>query len=246
MASSDRHAEASSSQSVISSSEDTPQGDKITEQDNITEQDFASPTPRHLSVHRESGIRSVRQSMYEPSKPKPRWFEQKKNMTFQFKLTPKGRASGAPSAAKVPMANEDGSTTEAKKSESGIGEESSSSSKPPGAGGVQSTRNIPIHELTEDPTAWQRLLTSALFLMKEDHLPKPGQSKVVDLGLAHSRMAGGKHLAMKHHSSGEHQSLVQSENSEAKRVMWKVVVKPAGSSGPVKTKVPMANEDGSS
>lgn len=169
-------------------------------------------------------------------------------MTFQFKLTPRGRAGGpgGASVSKVPMANEDGSTTEAKPSESGSGEGSTPSSKPPGAGGVESTRNLPIHELSEDPTAWQRLLTSALFLMKEDHLPKPGQSKVVDLGLAHSRVPGGKHLAMKHHSSGEHESLVQNETSEAKRVMWKVVLRPAGSSGVVKTKVPLANEDGSS
>ncbi|KAE9982454.1 hypothetical protein BLS_006034 [Venturia inaequalis] len=188
--------------------------------------------------------------MYEPAKPKARWFEQKKDMTFQFKLTPRngraGGSGGAASTSKVPMANEDGSTTETKKSESG-GEDSSSSSKPPGAGGPTSTRNIPIHELTEDPTAWQRLLTSSLFLMKEDHLPKPGQSKVVDLGLAHSRTAGGKHLAMKHHSSGEHQSMVQNEGGEAKRVKWKVVVKPVGSGAAVfKSKVPMANEDGSS
>lgn len=82
--------------------------------------------------------------------------------------------------------------------------------------------------------------------MKEDHLPKPGQSKVVDLGLAHNRVPGGKHLAMKHHSSGEHQSLVQNDTSEAKRVMWKVVVRPAGATGPVRSNVPMANEDGSS
>lgn len=155
-------------------------------------------------------------------------------MTFQFKLTPRSGTggSGAPSASKVQIANEDGSTTEVAQSDSGASE---ASSKPPGAGGLESTRNIPIHELSEDPTAWQRLLTSALFLMKEDHLPKHGQSKVVDFGLAHSRIPGGKHLAMKHHSGAEHQSLLQSETSEAKRVMWKVVVRPAGA-GPIKSK----------
>jgi hypothetical protein len=156
--------------------------------------------------------------------PKPRWFEQKQNMTFQFKFTPRGR-TGAPSAANVPMANPDGSTTTPEKSESGATE---SSSRPPGQGGAPSTRNIPIHELSNDPTAWQRLLTTALFLMKEDHLPKPGQMKVVDLGLATSRNSGGKHLAMKHHSSSEHESIMQNEVSEAKRVLWKVVVKPVG------------------
>jgi hypothetical protein len=123
------------------------------------------------------------------------------------------------------MANEDGSTTTPEQSESGAAE---SSSKPPGQGGAPSTRNIPIHELSNDPTAWQRLLTTALFLMKEDHLPQPGQSKVVDLGLATARNSGGKHLAMKHHSSGEHETIMQNEKSEAKRVMWKVVLKPVG------------------
>lgn len=84
--------------------------------------------------------------------------------------------------------------------------------------------------------------------MKEDHLPKPGQSKVVDLGLAHSRGPGGKQLVMKHLSSGEHESIVQNETSEAKRVKWKVVVRPVGGGGGAvfKSAVPMANEDGSS
>jgi hypothetical protein len=59
-------------------------------------------------------------------------------------------------------------------------------------------------------------------------VPKAGQSKVVDLGLATARNSGGKHLAMKHHTSGEHESIMQNEQHEAKRVLWKVVLRPIG------------------
>jgi hypothetical protein len=68
--------------------------------------------------------------------------------------------------------------------------------------------------------------------MKEDHIPaKDAPPKIIDLGLLNSRNTGGKHLAMKHHSSKEHESIVQNGPGagEAKRILWKVVVKPASS-----------------
>jgi hypothetical protein len=66
--------------------------------------------------------------------------------------------------------------------------------------------------------------------MKEDSIPKLGQTKIVDLGLVTSRSSGGKHLAMKHHTSQEHETITQNEQVEAKRVLWKVVVTPIGGS----------------
>lgn len=64
--------------------------------------------------------------------------------------------------------------------------------------------------------------------MKEDHIPaKDAPPKIIDLGLLNARNSGGKHLAMKHHSSKEHETIVQNGGGEAKRILWKVVVKPA-------------------
>jgi hypothetical protein len=65
--------------------------------------------------------------------------------------------------------------------------------------------------------------------MKEEHIPsKEAPPKIIDLGLLNSRQKGGKHLAMKHHSGKEHESLMQNDKGAGKRVLWKVVVKPVG------------------
>jgi hypothetical protein len=55
---------------------------------------------------------------------------------------------------------------------------------------------------------------------------KAGESKVLDLGLLNSRQSGGKHLAMRHQSSKDHEEAVRRSTDEAKRIKWRVVVKP--------------------
>jgi hypothetical protein len=187
----------------------------LSEATGIIEHDFASPKPRYLSGLSSQGIRSVRQSMIEPL-PKPRWFESNESMTFQFKLTPRT----TPLAKRI--------TTSASSATTPSG---TSSSHPPNAAGPSTgTRGITISELSSDPTAWQRLLTSALFLIKEENIPaKDAPPKIIDLGLLQARQNGGKHLAMRHYAGKEHEALVQNERKdEAKRILWKVVVK-AGS-----------------
>ncbi|KAF2432153.1 hypothetical protein EJ08DRAFT_136430 [Tothia fuscella] len=208
--------------SEVSENEDDSVFSSMTEASGIVEQDFASlPTPRTLAGHRNTGIQSVRQSVFEPAPPKPRWFETNKSMTFQFKLTPRSRASSAASTASGSSAATSASTATPA---------SASSSRPPGFGksATDNTRGIPIAEL-DDATAWQRLLASALFLMKEEHVPaKDAPPKIIDLGLLNSRNSGGKHLAMKHHSSKDHEAMMQKPSAgQAKRVLWKIVVKPA-------------------
>lgn len=184
-------------------------------EEGITEKDFASDIALKspsIRTKRRSALASVRQSMVQPILRRPRWFEAEDNITFQFKLTPRSGPSASAQAATVPKANADGS--------------SAPSSQPPSTAAASSTRGIPIRELNKDPTAMQRLLTSALFLIKEDNMPlQLGQSKVLDLGLASSRKTGGKHLAMKHQSSQDYQETVQSSTDPAKRIRWRVVVK---------------------
>jgi hypothetical protein len=142
---------------------------------------------------------------------RPRWFEEENNISFQFKLTPRGKGGSAPASAAIPKANEDGF--------------SGPTSAP--ADAPMTTSRGGVHELGTDDTAWQRLLTSTLFLIKEDSMPlKAGESKVLDLGLVSSRQSGGKHLAMKHQSSKEHEENMFVNTDAAKRIRWKVVVKP--------------------
>lgn len=184
----------------------------LSEIEDITERDFASPIPRARDGKRRSGLQSVRQSMIEPAWRRPRWFEAEESISFHFKLAPRskhGAIRGSP-ITKVPQANEDGSSGSVLQS-----------SNP------QSTRGISVQELGTDDTAWQRLLTSALFLIKEDDVPfKPGEAKMLDLGLASARQAGGKHLAMRHQSSRAYNDSVASSPDPAKRIKWRVVVKP--------------------
>ncbi|KIV98993.1 uncharacterized protein PV09_09273 [Verruconis gallopava] len=189
------------------------------ETEGIIERDFGTPgvdSPRTATAP--SAVRSVRQSVAQPV-PRPRWFEAEENVTFRFKLTPRGRDSAGTS---VPRANEDGSSRPA------VGHSGESSSHPPGKSveGHGPARGVHVRELADDPTAWQRLLTSALFLIKEDHMPmRPGEAKVLDLGLLNARQSGGKHLAMRHHSVKEYEDNVQAGGYAAKRIRWRVVVK---------------------
>lgn len=69
--------------------------------------------------------------------------------------------------------------------------------------------------------------------MKEEHIPaKEARPKIIDLGLVPARQKGGKHLAMKHYAGKEHEAIVQNgSKDEAKRILWKVVVKVGGSGG---------------
>ena len=172
----------------------------------IIEKDFARAVPRHAD--KKSGLQSVRQSMVEPAFRQPRWFEAEESISFQFKLTPRGKTN-AVSRTSLRKANEDGL--------SGLVPRTI----PASASGVS------VRELSDDHTAWQRLLTSALFLIKEDHMPlKAGESRTLDLGLASSRQAGGKHLAMRHQTNQAYQQSVANSSDPAKRIKWKVVVKP--------------------
>jgi hypothetical protein len=207
-----RHSRHSKTLPEIDTSSLDERNSLLSEAIGIIEHDFASPKPRYLSGLSSQGIRSVRQSMIEPL-PKPRWFELHESMTFQFKLTPRT----TPFAKPITTSASSASTS------SGI-----SSSRPPNAAGPSTgTRGITISELSSDATAWQRLLTSALFLIKEENIPaKDAPPKIIDLGLLQTRQNGGKHLAMKHYAGKEHEALVQNGcKDEARRILWKVVVK---------------------
>jgi hypothetical protein len=184
-------------------------------EEDIVEQDFAAPVHRTPRSNRVSGIQSVRQSLIEPVIAKPRWFEDKENVSFHFKFTPRAKTGKSPTTAAlgVPKANEDGS--------------SDASSRPGATPAGPVPCGISVRELNKDNTAWQRLLTSALFLIKEDDMPlQRGQSKVLDLGLAPSRQTGGKHIAMRHQDTQGYQESVKASADPANRIRWKIVVRP--------------------
>jgi hypothetical protein len=161
-----------------------------------------------------SYTRSIASSLCEAA-PRGRnqqpWFETEEAVSFQFKLTPKSSKARLRNA---PKANADGSVN--------LLPLATSAEPEPTSGKGSSLAGLKI----TDQAGLKRVLTGALFSMLGNDMPKNGETRVLNLGLADGKKVS-KAVAPLADAEGRVKDGVVQQVGEMETVQWKVVITPA-------------------